>query len=376
VRIIFAGTPALAVPALEEICRSQELCAVLTNPDAPAGRGGRLTPSPVKLAAAALGVPVLQPERLGAEFRDVVRALEPELLVVVAYGRIFGPKFLAVFPRGAINLHPSLLPRHRGPTPIPATILAGDREGGVTIQRVATVVDSGAVLAQERIRLDGTETASGLADSLAALGAGLLAGVARSLEDGTARETEQDHARATFCRKLSRADGLVDWGEDATSIERMVRAYDASPGTYTTCAGKSLSILEASALEALPPSVAPGLGPQPSMAGRGSGPSMDPGRRPSPSMAGGGLGPSMAPGVVLGADKRYGIVVSTGRGYLCVRRLQLAARKAMDWRAFLNGTPGFVGSRLGGSDHAETVDATAAYEQGQGPQAGSPGAKP
>lgn len=323
-RVLFAGTPALAVPALHEVAGVSEVLGVLTNPDAPSGRGGRVTPSAVKQAASALGITVLEPERLDPAFRERVRSLAPEILVVVAYGRIFRPEFLSLFPRGAINLHPSLLPRHRGPTPIPATILAGDTEGGVTIQRVAAAVDSGAILAQERVALDGTESTGSLSVRLGALGASLLVTVIRAIESGTAVEQEQDHGRATFCRKLGKGEGLIDWREDAVTIARKVRAYDPFPGAYTTCAGRLLHILEATAV------------------GFDSSPPTAP-----------------APGVVVRTDKGYGIVVSTGQGFLCVRRLQLEARKALEWRAFCNGVPGFVGSRLGESDHATTVDATA-----------------
>lgn len=352
-RILFAGTPAIAVPALQAVARAHDLRGVLTNPDAPSGRGSRLASSPVKQAALALGVRVLEPAKLDAAVAEDARSLGAELLVVVAYGRIFRPPFLSMFPRGAINLHPSLLPRHRGPAPIPATILAGDREGGVTIQRLAAAVDSGAILAQERVPLDGTETAGTLAERLAPLGAELLVDVMRRIEQGTATEREQDHARATYCRKLTRADGLIDWREDAVTISRKVRAYDPSPGAYTRCGDRLLYLFDAS--PAPPECLA-------SLAGLGSGPSMAPGLAPSPSMAGLGSGPSMAPGVVLRADKRYGIVVSTGGGLLCVKRLQLEARKALEWRAFCNGVPGFVGSRLGDSDHAKTVDAAASRD--------------
>ena len=328
-RILFAGTPALAVPALRQVARVADVCAVLTNPDAPSGRGGRLPSSPIKQVALELGLTGLEPERLDQSLRDRVRSLDPELLVVVAYGRIFRPEFLALFPRGAINLHPSLLPRHRGPTPIPATILAGDAEGGVTIQRVAAPVDSGAILAQERLSLEGTETTRSLSERLASLGAELLMSVIRAIQRGTAAGREQEHGRATFCRKLAKADGLIDWREDAVMIARKVRAFDPFPGAYTTFAGRLLHLLEAA--------------PCP------------PGSELSPS-------PGVAPGVVLGTDKRYGILVSTGQGFLCVRRLQLEARKALEWREFRNGVPGFVGSRLGESDHATTVDTTAGHE--------------
>jgi methionyl-tRNA formyltransferase len=298
------------------------VCAVLTNPDAPSGRGVRVNASPVKVEAVQRGLTVLEPKRLDEALMKEIRAIGPDLLVVVAYGRIFRPQFLALFPRGGINLHPSLLPRHRGPTPVQATILAGDREGGVTVQRLAPAVDSGAVLAQVRVALDGTETASALTAVLAPLGGSLVVDVVRAIRDGTAKECEQDHTQATYCHKVRKDDGLLRWEDTAVSIARKVRAYDEYPGTYTTYAGRTLRILAGAAL--------------------------DPGPFPDGQQAG--------PGVVVGADKRYGILISTGNGLLCVRQLQLEARKPLEWHAFLNGVPGFVGSRLGGTtDHASTM---------------------
>ena len=136
-RILFAGTPALAVPCLERISRAHDVAGVLTGRDQPSGRGRAPVPSPVKVKALSLGLRLFQPERLDALFLDEVRALKPDLLVVAAYGKIFRQVFLDIFPMGGVNVHPSLLPRHRGPSPISAAILAGDPEPGITIQRFA-----------------------------------------------------------------------------------------------------------------------------------------------------------------------------------------------------------------------------------------------
>ncbi|TVQ27029.1 MAG: methionyl-tRNA formyltransferase, partial [Spirochaetaceae bacterium] len=133
-RLLFAGTPDFAVPTLRKLALYGQVVAVLTAPNRPSGRGKRLTPSPVAQEAEARGIPVLKPQRLNAEARAAVSRVEPDLLVCVAYGRIFGPRFLSLFPRGGINLHPSLLPKYRGPAPIPAAILAGDAQTGITVQ--------------------------------------------------------------------------------------------------------------------------------------------------------------------------------------------------------------------------------------------------
>ena len=173
-RILFTGVPEIALPTLALLAKRQEICAVLTTPDRRSGRGQRIRSSPVKQLAVSLSIPVLQPERLDAEARQQIAAYAPDLLVCVAYGRLFGPKFLALFPQGAINLHPSLLPRYRGPSPIGAAILGGDRETGVTVQWISREMDAGDVLAQEVIPLHGDETTPSLGATCAQLGADLL----------------------------------------------------------------------------------------------------------------------------------------------------------------------------------------------------------
>ena len=199
-RVLFAGTPEIAVPALQQVARAHTVCAVLTNPAREAGRNRRETRPPVQAAAEALGLPVLQPERLGAEARARVGELAPEALVVVAYGRLFGPKFLALFPRGGINLHPSLLPLYRGPSPIQAALAAGDAETGVSIQRIAAEMDAGDLLAQERVVVGEDETAPQLSARLAELGARLMVEVLARMAAGPVEGTPQDavagHLRA------------------------------------------------------------------------------------------------------------------------------------------------------------------------------------
>ncbi|HTP58355.1 MAG TPA: methionyl-tRNA formyltransferase, partial [Spirochaetia bacterium] len=154
-RILFAGTPPLAVPSLEKLAQDLEVSAVLTAPDSPSGRGRTPCPSAVKQAALTLGIPALTPEKLDQEAIASVKALAPDLLVVVAYGKIFRRSFLDLFPRGGINVHPSLLPLYRGPSPISAAILAGDAETGVTVQKLAMKFDTGDILSQARVPLDG-----------------------------------------------------------------------------------------------------------------------------------------------------------------------------------------------------------------------------
>jgi methionyl-tRNA formyltransferase len=311
-RVLFAGTPSLAVPSLEKIARFT--VGVLTSPDQPSGRGRVCAPSPVKEAALSLGLKVFQPARLDAAFIEEVRALAPDLLVVAAYGKIFRQAFLEVFPLGGINLHPSLLPRFRGPSPVSAAILAGDPETGVTVQRIALKFDTGDILAQERYPLNGSETTSTLSEVLAARGAGLVASILARYESGTppaaVRQREED---ASYCHPLRKEEGLVSWGEPAVLIERKVRAYDPWPRASTTLAGELLLLLKSHV--------------HPDTLGSESLPK--------------------TPGVILAADKAHGLLVQAGSGILAVERLQPRFKKAMDWRAFVNGRPEVVGQRLG-----------------------------
>lgn len=311
-RVLFAGTPGIAVPSLRATARAHDVCAVLTAPDQPSGRGRSLEPSEVKKAARELGLRVLEIQRIDAGVRDAVRDLAPELLVVVAFGRILRESFLALFPRGGVNVHPSLLPRHRGPSPIPAAILAGDRETGVSIQRIVLAVDAGDVYSQRRLALTGTETTGGLTPVLAELGAELLAEVLSAIEAGTASAAPQV-GEVTWSRLIAKEDGIVSWGEPAVAIERKVRAYDPWPRASTSWDGRPLLLLHT--------------------------------RLPAGTVV---PVPAAAAGTVLGPSSE-GLLVQAGDGPIAVTRLQPAFGKPMDWRSFLNGHPGIVGARLGGS---------------------------
>jgi methionyl-tRNA formyltransferase len=312
-RILFAGSPQLAIPSLESTRARHEVAAVLTNPDRPAGRRGLPQPTPVKARALELGLPVLEAARLDPELADRVRALGCELLVVAAFGRILPEEFLGLFPRGGLNVHPSLLPRHRGPSPIPAAILAGDRETGVTVQRLAARMDSGDILAARSLALNGTETTGSLTPVLAAMGAELLAEALADVEQGRERGRPQEERTATYCRLVRKEDGRIAWEREAGHLERLIRAYDPWPGAFTSFRGQTLHLLAAGVCPLPPPQEA-------------------------------------ERGLVFGTDNRYGILVRAGQGVLGVTRLQLQAKKPMDWCSFLNGRRDFVGSRLGVDD--------------------------
>lgn len=315
-RVLFAGTPEIALPSLHAVAQAHEVAAVLTAPDRPAGRGRYMEASPVANCAAELGIRVLRFEKLNEAAREEVSELGAELLVCVAYGKIFGPRFLGIFPRGGVNLHPSLLPKYRGPSPISAAILAGDSVSGVSIQRLALEMDAGDVLARCEIPLDGSETAASLTQHAAELGAELLVQTLEALEGGKEQAEAQQHDQASYCSLVKKQDGVLNWNSSALELDRVARALYPWPGAFTELDGKELKIHETAVPADLDPSQADSRA---------------------------------QPGTVLGVDNRYGILVQTGDGVLALRRLQLPGRKALDWAAFLNGTPNFIGSVLGGT---------------------------
>ena len=307
-RVLFAGTPGFAVPALVAVAERFDVCGVLTAPDRPAGRGRRLTPAPVRQEADRLGLPVIAPDRLDDAATHDLAGLRAEVMAVAAYGMIFTQRFLDRFPRGAVNVHPSLLPRFRGAAPIPAAILAGERETGVTIQRVVRRLDSGPILATRIHPLDGTETTGTLTEALAETGAELLVEVLAGMQRGTVTEEAQVEEQATYCAKVAAADARIDWSaHDAAAIERMVRAYDPWPRAHCRLGKRRLNLLAARLSADLPPGV---------------------------------------PGQVARVDGRQGILVHTARGTLGVTELQLEGRRAMDWKSFANGFGGLAGARL------------------------------
>ncbi|NNJ11310.1 methionyl-tRNA formyltransferase [Chloroflexales bacterium ZM16-3] len=300
-RVVFMGSPAFAALPLEAlVAAGHELVAVVTQPDRPAGRQRQLTPPPVKVAAERLGLPVLQPETL----RDPavvaqLEALRPDVGVVAAYGEILRRNVLSIPPLGYLNIHPSLLPLHRGPTPVVGAILAGDRETGVTLMRLDPGMDSGPILAQAVVDLPPTARAGSLTDELFVLGSRLLIEALPPYASGVLVPRPQDHSLATVTRLLKKEDGAVDWTRPALVIERMTRAYDPWPGAQTSWRGQGLRLI-AAAVDA------DWSGPQ-------------------------------APGEIIGQGSGRGPLVATGSGALEIRELQPAGRRPMSGDAWLAG---------------------------------------
>ncbi|WP_266180178.1 methionyl-tRNA formyltransferase [Dyella humicola] len=301
-RIVFAGTPDFSVPCLEA-CRSSgaEVVAVYTQPDRPAGRGRKLTPSPVKQAALAAGLPVQQPESLKpAEVQATLAAYAADLMVVVAYGLILPRKVLAMPRLGCWNVHASLLPRWRGAAPIQRAILAGDAESGVDLMQMEAGLDTGPVLLQRRTPISREDTGGTLHDRLSALGAEVLAeGLNRVMAGVSLLAHAQSEEGVTYAHKLDKAEARLDFSRAAIELERQVRAFDPWPVAEGEVAGETLRIWAAQASD---------------------------------------REHAAAPGSVLSAG-RDGIEIACGQGALHITALQRAGGKRIGAVDYLNARP-------------------------------------
>jgi methionyl-tRNA formyltransferase len=309
VRTVFFGTPELAVPSVAALhAAGHEIAAVVTQPDRAQGRSKTPVAPPVKAWAEAHGVAVCQPERLNdGTFEAWLRAQAPEVCTVAAYGRLLKQPILDIPPLGWLNVHPSLLPRWRGPSPIQTAILSGDAETGVSIMRMILEMDAGAVVSQERTAIGPEETAGQLSDRLAALGARMLvAAVARLAAEGLA-ETPQDPALVTHCRLFRKEDGALDWRRPAEELARLVRAAHPWPVAFTTLGDAPLRVHRAAV-------------------------------RAEAAGA--------APGEVIAADGS-GLWVATGSGALGLLEVQAPGKRALPAGDFLRGRAVQPGTRLG-----------------------------
>ena len=245
-RIAFLGTGAFGVPLLERLADRADELLVVSQPARPAGRGLRPRHSPVADVALRRGLTLVTPARLRSdEGRAALRHFSPDGLVLAAYGQLVPPDLLALAPRRPLNVHPSLLPRHRGATPVAATILAGDHQAGVTLMVMVAQLDAGPIVAQWPVALDGTEQAPELEARLAALAGDTVPPLLSEWAAGRLPERPQDERLATLTRPLRRADGWIEWRRDATEIDRQVRALQPWPGAWTTVNGRRLHVRRA-----------------------------------------------------------------------------------------------------------------------------------
>lgn len=241
-RIVFMGTPDFAVPSLEALLKAgHEVAAVYTQPDKPKGRGHKLLPPPVKELAIKHDIPVYQPVSMRKEEAiEELRALQPELIVVAAYGKILPPAVLAIPPRGCINVHGSLLPKYRGAAPIQWAVLNGDKVTGVTIQQMAEGVDTGDMLSKAETVIGENETSGELFDRLMVLGAELLVDTIEKLD--TIVPEPQDHTQATHASMISKEMGAIDWTKSAQEVHNQVRGLNPWPAAFCTVDGKRMKI--------------------------------------------------------------------------------------------------------------------------------------
>jgi methionyl-tRNA formyltransferase len=305
-RVVFMGSPEFAVPTLRALLDAEEVVGVLTQPDKPAGRGQRVEPPPVKTVAEEAGIQVWQPKTLRTEeLAAELGRLQPDVAVVVAYGKILPRAILGVPRHGCLNVHASLLPAYRGAAPIQWALIRGETETGVTIMRLDAGMDTGPTLLSRRLSIGDEDTAGTLSRRLAAAGAELMLVALERLQAGALVETPQDHARASLAPRLTKEDGRVDWTQPARDVRSRLRGVDPWPGAWTLLDGEPLKLWNAKIVE-----------------GAGE------------------------PGVVLGVD-RDGLLVACGQGVLGIAEAQLPGRKRMTAQALVAGRPIPRGSRLG-----------------------------
>ena len=243
IRTVFMGTPDFAVPCLTRLLDISEVVGVVTQPDKPRGRGQKLTPSPVKAAALAAGIPVYQPARVReADFVRVLTEIAPELIVVVAFGQILPAELLAIPPLGCVNVHASLLPRYRGAAPMQWCLMNGEKETGVTTMMMDAGLDTGDVLEQTTVDIGPDMTLAELHDTLSLKGAGLLASTIGKMLDGTIRREKQDDTLSNYAPMIRRETGRIDWRKPAVAIHNLVRALDSWPGAYAELDGKMFKV--------------------------------------------------------------------------------------------------------------------------------------
>lgn len=306
-RIIFMGTPEFAVPVLESLINSRhEVVAVVTQPDRPKGRGKNMQFSPVKECALAHNIPVMQPVNVSVpEVIDELRAYEPELIVVVAFGQFVTKKIREMPKYGCINVHASLLPKYRGAGPIQWAVINGEKESGVTTMYMCREIDKGDMLLKDTVTLDPKETGDSLHDKLSMMGGPLLLKTIDQLEDGSAVRIPQCEEESTYAPKLEKTMGNIDWTMDADRIERLVRGLNSWPGTFTKIHGKTVKIWDCDVVrkETLTENQA-----------------------------------AATPGTVIVSEKDQ-LIVKAGNGALSLRMLQPEGKKNMTVDAYLRGYP-------------------------------------
>lgn len=307
-KIIFVGTPDFALPALHALLHSShEICAVYTKPDRPAGRGQKLTASPVKQLALTYNLPLYQPQTLkDSSVQKQLQSFNADVLIDVAYGLILPEAVLNLPKFGCINLHPSLLPRWRGAAPIQRAIMAGDTVTGVTIMKIDTGLDTGDIYKQVTLPIDNNDTSETLMEKTSEIGARLLLEVLDEIIAGLAKTITQNHSENTYANKISKDEGKINWQKNATEIERMIRAFNPWPVAYTTIDNQYIRIWQATIKNSA---------------------------EPKPNLQ--GASHAALPGTILHIDKNSIEVATTG-GVLCLQKIQFPGGKPLEIKDLLN----------------------------------------
>lgn len=322
-RILFAGTPDIAVPLLKSLASSFDVVGVLTSCDKSVGRSSKLCPPPVKTAALELGIPVLQFDSLRTPAREAVKDLGANVLVSFAFGRIFGPMFLALFPNGRFNVHPSHLPLFRGPSPIQATILGGLREASITVQTIGEKMDEGDIWGMMQFPLEGTETTYSLTERVSLEAASFVPDVLKQALCGEISPVVQ-HGEPSYCRMIEKADGKLDFSKPLLELHSLVRASYPWPKAFAFANGREVFIT----------SVWGGFSEVEQIL-----------EETGTSVLEGNAMPE--PGAVVGFRKDRGIGIACADGVLWVNGLQLPAKKEMDHKAFVNGNRWILDAKFG-----------------------------
>lgn len=340
IKVLFAGCPEPAAKTLKYLFEHSEennfkIVGVLTNPPTAKGRHKDLIPTPVAKVAEEYSteenfIPVFTPEHLNAEAREQIMPLAADILVCFAYGHIFGPKFLSMFKYGGMNLHPSLLPKYRGCTPVPAAILNRDSETAITIQTVSLKMDEGNILAQEKVSLDGTEVAFELLDNAAISGARLICDILLKIEnDPSVLIGTPQSGEPSYTGVILHEDGKIDWPKTCYQIDAQIRAYTPEPGCYCLVEDSSGKVETIKIVEALPFD----MNNFQKLGSHVQQTEIE-------------LFENSVCGTVLKFDKLSGIWIKCGEGFLCVKKLQKQGKTVMGYKDFMNGARNFIGLLL------------------------------
>lgn len=313
-KIVFMGTPDFSAVVLEKLNSVYPVSAVVTGLDKPVGRGYNLAPSPLKVKAIELGIPVLQYAKVSREGLDDIRALEPDVIVTAAFGQILSDAFLAIPKYAVLNVHASLLPKYRGSSPIQWSIINGDEKTGITIMKTVKAVDAGDVLLEKETEIGKKETAGELFDRLAILGGEAIVEAISLVESGKATFTPQDESKVTHCSMINKGDGLVDFSKSAKEIDCFVRGMTPWPSAYTHIGEKTLKIFDVEKVEL------------------------------SDLQKSNDQFENAKFGEVVLADKNHGLIVKVADGFIRLHVIQLEGSKRMDDTQFLLGRKIDVGT--------------------------------